>query len=422
VQQDDGRPRVLAVAFACDPAGGSEPGAAWGVVRCILPKADVVVLVSETHAPALARWQQAHHDERVAFVPIALPGRWATLVRHAGPLRREARFLAYGAWLSAARSTALALHAERPFAVAIHAAFGSYWLPSPVVDLAIPSVWGPVGGGTTTPPALYRFLGWRGVLGEWEKLVLVTLMSLRPATRRTWRRATIRLAETEATRARLPHALRAATRVVNRAALAIVPPVSAVRRGSYLVFPSALQPRKGPRLAVEALAHTPRGVRLVFVADGPEKAALERLAARLGVADRVEFRGRVPRDDLFALEAGAAAVVFTGLREEGGLALAEAMLIGAPVIVLGHGGARLLAESNTDPSRVAIIESGTADDTARRMGAAMARLSAVPPAATGPYLDQASTIAAIQCALEDAAGSGDSAATSVRHGPPATAR
>jgi glycosyltransferase involved in cell wall biosynthesis len=107
----------------------------------------------------------------------------------------------------------------------------------------------------------------------------------------------------------------------------------------------------------------------------------------LCLSHRVEFLGYVPREKLFELFARAAAVVFTGLREEGGMALAEAMLSGAPVIVLANGGARTVAESTTDPDRVALIEPAGTQETARRLAEAMFRFSRNPSASTGPTLD-----------------------------------
>jgi glycosyltransferase involved in cell wall biosynthesis len=87
------------------------------------------------------------------------------------------------------------------------------------------------------------------------------------------------------------------------------------------------------------------------------------------------------------LLARAAAAVFTGLREEGGIALAEAMAGGVPVIVLGHGGARVLAETAKDMSRMEIIEPGNVEETARRIGDAMKRFVRQPSLTTTSNLD-----------------------------------
>jgi glycosyltransferase involved in cell wall biosynthesis len=294
------------------------------------------------------------------------------------------------------------LHDERPFDAVIHVSFGSYWLPSPAGEIGPPSVWGPVGGATTTPWRLWRYLGWRGVIGEIEGRIAIRLGTWHPATRRTWRNVSIRIAETENTRRALPKDLRSDTMVLNRAILSRIPETQDRNRSNYLIFPSSLQGRKGPSLAVRALAFTPPSVRLRFIAEGYEAAKLQRMADRLGVGDRVEFLGRVPRKEMFEMMSETAAVVFTGLREEGGCALSESMLVGAPVIVLGIGGARLIAETNTDPSRVRVIDPAGPAETARRIGAAMTEFSATPSQAKGSYLDQAAVEDGLNRAVLDA--------------------
>jgi glycosyltransferase involved in cell wall biosynthesis len=167
-----------------------------------------------------------------------------------------------------------------------------------------------------------------------------------------------------------------------------IPQVAAKERKSYILYVSPLEARKGPRLAIRALAYTAEDVRLVVAGDGPERRPLERLARRLGVAHRVDFLGRIARAEVIDLLSEAAAVVFTGLREEGGVALAEAMLTGAPVIVLANGGARTVAASSTDPARVVLIPPGGVAETARRIGQAMNRLSRNPATASGSLIDQ----------------------------------
>ena len=47
----------------------------------------------------------------------------------------------------------------------------------------------------TTPVRLWPILGWRGMLGELLDWAAVRILAWLPATRRTWRGATVRLVQ-----------------------------------------------------------------------------------------------------------------------------------------------------------------------------------------------------------------------------------
>lgn len=395
------RPRVLVLAFACNPATGSEPGAGWGVVQALASVADLTVLVPPHEFEKIEVPAAECGENLIRFIEV--PGKEADhgLLERLGCLDRRLWFLRYLLWLKKADRVCRQLHAERPFEATVHATYGCYWLPTPLRHVDTPLMWGPVGGATRTPFSLYRYLGWRGIVGEWQKIIMLRLLSLLPSVRQTWHGASVILVETENSRRALPESIGSRVRLINRAPLASVPKLAPVPRKGYLLFPSLLEGRKGPRLALTALARTPSAVRLVIVSGGYEESALRRMARRLGVSDRVEFRGRVPRQEMFAMMNEAAAVVFTGLREEGGMALAEAMSMGAPVIVLAIGGAEHIARQGTDPSRLRLIEPSTADETARRFAETMTEFCTHPPSATGPYLSPGPTSLAIQEALRD---------------------
>jgi glycosyltransferase involved in cell wall biosynthesis len=84
--------------------------------------------------------------------------------------------------------------------------------------------------------------------------------------------------------------------------------------------------------ALAVLAKRHPTLRYVIVGDGPERIALEGLAARLEVADRVEFRGQLaPRD---AIEQARACTLFAmpSTDEAFGVAYIEAMAGGVPAI------------------------------------------------------------------------------------------
>lgn len=118
--------------------------------------------------------------------------------------------------------------------------------------------------------------------------------------------------------------------------------------------------RKGHDLVIEALPHLP-DFRLLIAGDGPEDAKLRALAARLNVANRVEFLGRRPHDELPGLCCAADALVLASSREGWANVLLEAMACGTPVVASNVWGT---------PEVVAVPEAGRL--MADRSGASIA--------------------------------------------------
>ncbi len=108
--------------------------------------------------------------------------------------------------------------------------------------------------------------------------------------------------------------------------------------GDYVLSVGQLLAIKRVDLAIRAMPAVRAPVRLVVAGDGRERAGLEHLAAGLGVADRVEFRGRVGADALAELYAGALAVVFVPRDEDYGYVTLEAFLAARPVVTVSDAG------------------------------------------------------------------------------------
>jgi glycosyltransferase involved in cell wall biosynthesis len=129
------------------------------------------------------------------------------------------------------------------------------------------------------------------------------------------------------------------------------PPWPPLGRGGELRFASVgrLEPvGKGQDILFEVLARpewATRNWRLHLYGDGANRGGLQRLAQRLGVADRVVFQGRV--EDIEKIWSKNHVLVMPSRIEGMPLALIEAMLCGRPAVATDVAGAEIIEDGIT---------------------------------------------------------------------------
>jgi teichuronic acid biosynthesis glycosyltransferase TuaC len=84
--------------------------------------------------------------------------------------------------------------------------------------------------------------------------------------------------------------------------------------------------------AVAVLSGRYPGLRYAIVGDGPERVSLEGLAARLGIAARVDFHGQLPPQEALERARRCSLFVMPSTDEAFGVAYIEAMAAGVPAI------------------------------------------------------------------------------------------
>lgn len=114
-------------------------------------------------------------------------------------------------------------------------------------------------------------------------------------------------------------------------ALAQEQPAAPLPAGPTVVNVGGLFANKGQRTLVDAMARIGAGAQLIVIGEGPERAALERRAGELGVAERVTFLGH--QDNPYPYMARAGVYVSPSLGEGFDIAHIEALALGVPVIV-----------------------------------------------------------------------------------------
>jgi len=151
----------------------------------------------------------------------------------------------------------------------------------------------------------------------------------------------------------------------------------------FVLAVGTVEARKNLEVVVRALVRLP-GLRLVSV--GPPTAYRDRcleLARKLGVADRLELRGYVPREEVLALYARALVAVVPSRYEGFGYGVAQALCAGTPLVCanaaslpeVAGDGATLVDPDDVD-GWVASLASVAADPDAADRRAAVLRAPA----------------------------------------------
>ncbi|CTQ60225.1 glycosyltransferase family 4 protein [Roseibium album] len=106
---------------------------------------------------------------------------------------------------------------------------------------------------------------------------------------------------------------------------------------------------KGLRDVVRAMAYLKEfpDVTLTSIGDGEEIAICKAEAERLGVSERVQFLGKLPREEIEKYYQESDVFVFPSFRESMGGVLFEAMRWGLPVITVSAGGPGFIVDDGT---------------------------------------------------------------------------
>ncbi|MGG5817706.1 glycosyltransferase family 4 protein [Falsiroseomonas sp. HW251] len=330
--------RILLSGIACAPDAGSEPGITWNWAENLAADHDVWVITHEYFRPAIERYLAEHPLPRLRFTYTGRLGWWDMLRL---PSQRGIR-LHYVAWQRHVLRIARELDAEHDFDLIHHVSWSTIGAPPRLGELGKPFIWGPLGGGQTTPWPLLREFGWQAPL-EVVRSLRIALLPYLPSVRRAARQARLVMAVNNETAAVLRRA------GVQRPRLFVdvgVPPrvldaplAERPTQGPFTVFfAGQIELRKGIGLLLE-VARKLRGqdIRFVVVGDGPNAAAVRRRAEELGLP--IRFLGKRPWREVQDLYRSAHVFLFTSIRDSFGTTTLEALAGGAPVICIDHQGA-----------------------------------------------------------------------------------
>ncbi len=250
--------------------------------------------------------------------------------------------------------------------------------PSPFCGLGVPYVLGPVGGTLPTPPG---FVGEMGSAPWFTRLRALDAWRFRrdPWLRRTYADADLVLGVAPYIREALADIPLKRFEPMLELGIDALPPERPVRAGTglggaglRLLHVGRAVRTKGLRDVIRALAQLSDlpDVTLTAIGDGEDLPRARDEAAALGVADRVTFCGRQPKEAVMAAYADADLFTFPSFREPTGGVLYEAMQMGLPIITTDYGGPAFI----TDQACAIRLPLSTPEALARDIAAAIRNL------------------------------------------------
>ena len=327
---------ILLSAYACRPNAGTEPGIGWNwAVHLAEAGSTVHVLTAGRNREGIEAYQREHPSSELHFHFIDVP--WLN------PMESGARHYLVWQWTALRRAKALVKSIS--FDIVQHVSYGSVHLPTPLWRLRVPTIFGPVGGGQTTPPGLLPYFGDQ-IRNERRRTRITQLLPHLPPYRKAMRRMSLVLAANSNTLELVRRAgckriellcdtgLRTDFYANSSRTFSTAAPLRLLWVGRFL-------PRKGVELALDALQQASPDIHLTLVGDGQEETSLRNLIAKRGLEKRVSWAGRrLPWLEVREAYLDHDALLFTSLRDTFGSQILEAMSLGLPVIALNLNGAR----------------------------------------------------------------------------------
>lgn len=368
--------RVLLSAYACRPNAGSEPGVGFETLMAVADTHEVWVITRTKNAKLVSEFLVDHRlREHIHVVPLDLSAGAMWLKAGLGALGLQ---WYYDRWQLRAAKVAVDLHQTVRFDVAHHVTFAADWSRAGVAGVPIPFVWGPIGGGVSSPVKLASILGWRGVVAELGRTAVRFAMRQRRWYRSAWRSAQVVLVQNAETAALGPP--RERVRLLPNSTAINLPSVTTNGpRTKEVLVVGRLIAWKGGMLALAAFrAVSDPTSTLTFIGAGPERMRLAETAARWGLSDRVRFEGSLARNDVLERVSRAAVVLHPAIHEENSMAVGEALALGTPLVCIDRGGPpELLRQWSKSPG--AAVPVGWPGSTSQRLAVEIDRFLAEPP-------------------------------------------
>ena len=343
--------KILVSAAACSPYSGSENYFGWAAVKCLARDHELRVITTIRNRPDLER------AETEGVIPPNVRFTYAGSVKEWHPNRLLARVQGWKEYIQFARDSlavAAELHRRENFDLVHHVTYSTWRVASPMWQLGIPFIFGPLAGNEPFPLQLFPVLSPAGAAFELARKTSNVVSRLMPSVRQSIRNADHIFAITMESE-RLMKSVRGSDKGISRLSPGFYSEAKAAEFSRFapgkstdgvlrLYAAGNLGGQKCIAIAFRALSLVKqRGVdfRYYLGANGPEIPHLKKLAVKLDLTKEIIFGDAMSRED-YQKELGRTHLyLLPSMRETVGLTMMEAMLAGCVPIVADNGGPRL---------------------------------------------------------------------------------
>jgi glycosyltransferase involved in cell wall biosynthesis len=342
--------KILLSAYACEPHRGSEPGVGWEWACRIALWHDVTVLTRSNNSEAIHAALGSGGNPKFLFHDLP---EWVIKLKKLGIIPVQLYYLLWQ--LTAARTVK---KTARNYDLIHHVTFNGFRFPGAWWSKDMNVVLGPLGGGSITAPQYKKCFGARWFF-ERLRESSIRLWRLNPWTVASLKNAKKILVVGEELKARFQEGGFAAEVMLETALPRDLEAPHSRVPANYkrdFIWVGNLEPWKAWQIAMEAFAlAVSKGMdecRLKIIGKGHQDGLAKAAALRLGIADRVDFMGQKPRDEVWRMMANSRGLIFSSIRDTSGNVVLEAMGLNCPIVCFQHQGVAMM----TDPDCAIMVK------------------------------------------------------------------
>lgn len=341
--------KIIVLAYALSPTRGSEYSIAWNYIVEMAKDNSLVVLYGVSgdnlgDVKEIETWLISNSVPNVRFVSV-LPSKLTSTLNYFNQkgIFPYTFYFAFRSWHRQVFDVAKNLTEHENFDLVHYVVPSGFREPGYLWKLGLPYIWGPFAGIANRPRQLLKSLSFKTriffTIRNWANFIQ---FNYNHRLEKALNATDLLLTGTSETKELIEKKYNISSICIPEHAI-VTDGIGDFKYKEGDVFNilwiATVDARKSLNFLIEALGKIKTdNWQLHVLGDGPRKPAMQRLAEKMGISDKISWYGKIPRSGVFELLKSAQLHVITSLGEGTTTVLFEAMANGVPTITLNHCG------------------------------------------------------------------------------------